>query len=227
MSRLPLAKLRSRLALDYRAMHSLRGATLGRIEAFVSPLDLERRREATDAEGLDGLATVYRVEFRFRMLLTPDRELQQARAIFETSPHGYPFVAPRVAFASDAIPFSPHIQRGSGMVCLGEAWTRARGNWLLPHLVIHVMKLANFDEPCTRDGFDRNAVNYARYTLEGRPLNPDLDYPVVDERITHSGSVPAADPPAPVFRRSSGFAPRSVAAAPVEQVVFAPRPRLL
>lgn len=212
MSRLTTEELRSRLALDYRAMRSLRGPALGRVEAYASALDMGPRREASDAEGLRGLATAYRVEFRFRMLLSADRELRAARAVFAVPAHGYPFAAPRVHFEPGAVPFSPHVQAESGFVCLGDAWSAARGHWLLANLVVHVMRLANFDEPCTRDGFSHEAVAYANGILRGRPLNPGLDYPVLDERVTHSGAAPGApavlDAPASLFRPSSGFAAR-------------------
>jgi hypothetical protein len=116
----------------------------------------------------------------------------------------------------DAIPFCPHVRPVTGHVCLGEAWQLAEGNWLLANLVIHVMKLVNFDEPCTLDSFSQEAFDYALGALAGRPLNPDLDYPVMDERETHSGVAPDAILPGSIFRRSTGFAPRPllVASAP-------------
>lgn len=227
MARLTPEELRSRLALDYRAMRTLRGVALGPVEAFVSPLDLALGREADDAKGLRGVVTVYRVEFRFPMLRSPGSLLHRARAVFEVPSHGYPFESPRVCFETDAIPFSPHIRQDVGIVCLGGAWPEARGNWLLANLVVHVMKLANFDEPCTRDGFSYEAVRYAREVLRGRPLNPDLDYPVLDERVTHSGAgpepEPEPEPPVALFRRSSGFAPRPSFGAP-EELSFRRRP---
>lgn len=225
MSRLPLAKLRTRLALDYRSMRSLRGAALGRVEAFVSALDLRRGREASESDGAAGLATVYRVEFRFRMLRAPGLELPRARAVFEVSAQGHPFEAPRVLFEPGAVPFAPHVHEHSGAVCLGPAWNDAAGNWLLPNLVVHVMKLANYDEPCTRDGFSLAAIAYARSTLRGRPLDPGLDYPVVDERVTHSGSGPLRE--LTLFRPSSGFAPRAPPAEPTWAAGIAPGRRRL
>jgi hypothetical protein len=210
MARLSLEDLRSRLALDYRAMRSLRGSTIGRIEAFVSPTDLAAGREAAEAQGLAGLATVYRVEFRFPMRWTRFLPLFSTRVIFQISPHDYPFGEPSAAFERGAIPFAPHVSAESGVVCTGAAWGDANGNWLLANLVVHVMRLANYDEPCTRHGLNSAAVAFANGSLGGRPLHPDLDYPVLDERVTHSGAVPTPAAVTSLFRRSSGFAPRPV-----------------
>ncbi len=216
MSQLSLEALRARLALDYRTMRSLRGAALGRVEAFASPLDLASGREATEAQGLAGFATAYRIEFRFPMRRSAHEALHRARVVVSVTSRDYPYAEPFVAFERDAIPFCPHVRPVTGHVCLGEAWRVAEGNWLLANLVIHVMKLVNFDEPCTLDSFSQEAFDYARRVLAGRPLNPDLDYPVMDERVTHSGGSPDALLPASVFRRSTGFAPRPllVASAP-------------
>jgi hypothetical protein len=222
MSQLTLEDLRSRLALDYRAMRSLRGSTIGRIEAFVSPLDLVSGREATEAQGLAGLATAYRVEFRFPMRRSAREGLHRARAVFQVTSHAYPFAEPFVGFERDAIPFAPHIAPSTGHVCTGDAWLLAQGHWLLANFVIHVMKLANYDEPRTKDTFSQEAFDYAHGVLHGEPLNPDLDYPVIDEQVTHSGAPPTPVVPESSFRRSSGFAPRQQLAVPA--VAFARRP---
>lgn len=220
MGQLTLEGFRSRLALDYRTMRSLRGAALGRIEAFASPLDLASGREATEAQGLAGLVTTYRVEFGFPMRRTAREALPRARVVLSVSSRDYPCVEPAVAFERDAIPFCPHVRPVTGHVCLGEAWRLAEGNWLLANLVIHVMKLVNFDEPCTLDGFSQEALDYARGTLAGRPLNPDLDYPVMDERETHSGTPSVVS--GGFFRRSSDVATR-VSGTPSASLVFARR----
>ncbi len=212
MVQLSLEALRARLALDYRAMRSLRGETLGRVEAFVSPVDILPRREATHAQGLAGLVTAYRVEFRFPMLRSHRRTMQWARAVFRLPTVGYPFAEPTVAF-DPLFPFAPHISHESGAVCTGGAWGAAQGTWLVANLVIHVMKLVNFDEPFTEGGLNGHAVRYARRELDGQPLNPGLDYPVMDERVTHSGT-PAPVAPGALFRRSTSPAPRPLIVAP-------------
>ncbi|MDB4928271.1 MAG: hypothetical protein JWM10_755 [Myxococcaceae bacterium] len=216
MSPLTIQDLRSRLALDYRAMRSLRGHTIGRIEAFASPLDVAARREVTEAQGLAGLATVYRVEFRFPMLRSAREGLPRAFAIFQATSRDYPYAEPSVGFERGSIPFAPHIAPGSGHVCLGEAWRVANGQWLLVNLVLHVMRLANFHEPATLDSFSQEAFDYANHVLQGTPLNPDLDYPVIDEEVTHASEEPTRISPVnagSLFRRSSGFAPRMQPAA--------------
>lgn len=219
MVQLSLEALRSRLALDYRAMRSLRGKTLGRVQAFVSPVDILPRREATHAQGLAGLVTAYRVEYRFPMLRSHRRYMDWARAVFRIPTIGYPFTEPSVDF-DPLFPFAPHISHESGTVCTGEAWGAARGTWLLANLVVHVMKLANFDEPCTEHGLNGHAVRYARRELDGQPLNPDLDYPVMDERVTHSGTPPVVS--GGLFRRSSQVAKR-ISGTPSTSLVFARR----
>ncbi|MDB4928272.1 MAG: hypothetical protein JWM10_756 [Myxococcaceae bacterium] len=216
MHRLTPDELRSRLALDYRAMRSLRGPTIGRIEAFASPLDVDVRRGVTDAEGLAGLATVYRVEFRFPMWRAAHRTLYRARVVLCIPTNAYPFAEPTVTFERP-VPFAPHIQKWSGHVCTGSAWYAAQGNWLIANLVIHVMRLTNCDGPCAREGLNRQAL-----LLMTAPLNPDLEYPVVDDRVTHSGVVtPGAAVPF-VARRPGGFAPRAPSTGS-EKVLFARR----
>lgn len=230
-------ELRTRLALDARVVSRLRSPHLGAIRGFVSPTQLERRAPATEAELAGGRATYWTVEYRFPMLAGPGRALQSATAIFNLLAGGnYPSTQPAVTFVSRPFPWCGHVRPSNGVVCLGEGWGRAQGQILLAHLVVHVMRLVNFDEPPAADGNNEEALLYGRDVLHGGPLHPDLSYPALPADILHGVSdndapAPAASAfiprgtPAPLEVSPSGglFLPRAVAAVPAASGLFLPR----
>lgn len=188
MPQLSPIELRSRRALDYRTVFGLSRETIGGIAAYARSRDIRDRRELTAAEGEAGAATVYVVEYRFPHLVDRERTAASALAVFDLNAGGnYPFSPPLGAFISRPVPWSPHVHPGSGSICLGAGWSAAGGRMLFAHLVVHVMRLINFDEPRTTPdgGWNASADAYWRTTLGRRPYLADLRYPRLPAEITH------------------------------------------
>ena len=198
MSQLSPARLLSRLVLDYRVMCGLNSDSLGPIRAFISRGDMLAGIEATKEDGEAGRGRLYKVEYRLPILIGPGQTRQTVTVVFDLLAGGnYPFSAPTAMCFGTPFPWSPHVHPASGTICLGEGWTGARGQVLAAHLVVHVMRLFNCDEPDREHygGWNPAAIHYWRTVLGRRPLNPDLRYPVLPADITH-----AVDDNSSVFR---------------------------
>lgn len=205
-------ELRGRLGLDYEAVTGMTGASLGRVRAFDGMQNLRAGREVTEAEGRRGLATHYAVEYRFPFLIAPGRTHRAATAVFDLQAMGnYPCSDPIVTLVSRPLPYSHRVNPSTGAVCIGPGWERARGNMLLAHLVVHVARLINFDEPVNAElGYSRAAHEFWRRVLGWRPYLPDLVYPVLPAHVSHgvddaealfrAAAVSLDQEAAPVFR---------------------------
>src|SRR5262249_50449667 len=80
-----------------------------------------------------------------------------------------------------------------GAICLGELWTQARGAMTLGHLIVHICKLLNFDEPDREPsygGWNPAAVNYWRTVLKRQPITKGLVYPTLPAEVTHAIDIP-------------------------------------
>lgn len=187
MPRLTPAELASRLALDYRAVVGLSREALGEIRAWnaASPT----ARELGAAEGEVGRAALYAVEYRFPHLVGRGQTSDSAVAVFDLLTGGnYPYSDPAVAFVSRPLPWSPHVHPSTGTVCLGDAWKNAGGTMLLAHLVVHVARIINFDEPGAYGSgahWNASAVEFWKASLSGGPYVRDLRYPRLPVAITH------------------------------------------
>ena len=211
MGRLTPAELRSRLAYDYEVMRGLEGPSLKSWRGFASGAQAAAGVEASPAQGTKGLVTFYEVDFAFPMLGAPGVPLPKATARFDLLAGGnYPSTPPLVQFISRPLPFCLRVASGGGIVCIGPGWSEAGGHMLLGQLIVHVMRLVNFDEPPGGDrGFSNGASEYWRSVLGGRPLNPALVYPTLAEETTHDLVLPAA--PRVVPAEPEGFRPRRAA----------------
>lgn len=188
MPRLAPAELRSRLAFDYRTLAGLSREATGKIEAYASISGIGRQSRLSAEAGEDGLATAYLVEYRFTHLIGRGRTHASATAVFDLQSGGnYPFTSPGAAFISRPVPWTPHVHPASGIICLGDGWANAAGHMLLGQLVVHVMRLMNFDEPRTwADAhWNASADAYWHAELGRRPFLPDLRYPRLPVEITH------------------------------------------
>lgn len=153
-----------------------------------------------------GDAAAWVATYRFPMLTSEQRPLSEARVLFDLADPGYPFARPSVSVISRPLPWCAHIHPVSGVVCIGEAWVEAEGQWLATQLVVHVARLLNFDEPnhSTIDGYDTSAFAYWAARAY-RPLNPGLGYPALPEAIAFDLA-----PEPNGFRRTSGASLRRV-----------------
>jgi hypothetical protein len=189
MARLIPSELRSRLAFDYSVMLGLRSDALGPVRPFVSDDDLCKGNEASPEAGETGRVRLYLVEYRFPILIGAGKTTPSATVKFDLlAGTNYPFSAPTVSCVSTPFPWSPHVHPTGGIVCLGNAWGSARGEVLAAHLVSHVMRLLNCDEPYQEHygGWNPPAVAYWRRVLHTRPLNSKLCYPVLPSNVTHA-----------------------------------------
>lgn len=190
MAGLTRADLRSRFAFDHEVMRGMSADGLGAVRAFTSYQNARSGHEASIADGEAGRVVLYVVEYRFRHLVGPGRTAESAVAVFDLASGGnYPFSRPAVSFVEQPLPWSPHVHPTSGAVCLGDGWQRARGRMLAAQLVVHVMRLINFDEPDRGPGYEGwngAAIRYWRRELRGRPFLPNLVYPRLPAGLTHA-----------------------------------------
>jgi len=199
--------LRSRLALDYQVASRLRAPALKSVKAFASAEHVPRSREVTPDEGERGLATVYVVEYRFRMLAGPGDYVDGAVVRFDLLAHkGYPRTMPSVQVVSLPLPWSPHVARPSGVFCIGECWDERKGHMLLGDLIIHTMRVLNCDEQdrgAHYVGYSPAAIGYWRDVLKRQPVNPDLEYPLLPPDVAYG----IEDPNATFTPLGGGFSP--------------------
>ncbi len=189
MGRLDQAGLRSRLAFDWKVLRDMRSAHLGAVRAFASADEARANRDLTARDAEAGMATCYQVEYRLHIPVGPGQFVPAAFVWFDLLAGGnYPFTPPAVTCVSQPLPWSPHVNSGNGFVCLGDAWPRAQGRMLAAQLVVHLMRLLNWDEPdrgAHYVGWSPTASRYWREVLGGRPISPDLEYPVLPAGLTH------------------------------------------
>jgi len=174
---------RSRLGFDYEVARRLPSPVLESVRAYASTDQANRGSEVTPEQGLAGEATAYVVGYRFPILTGPDQYTDSAIVRFDLLAGGnYPYSPPAVQVISRPLPWSPHVHPASGIVCIGDGWRDARGHMLFAQLVVHVMHLLNCDEPdrsVLYSGFNAAAIRYWREKLGRKPLNPDLQYPLL------------------------------------------------
>ncbi|MBI5536586.1 MAG: hypothetical protein HY898_27950 [Deltaproteobacteria bacterium] len=223
--RLSAADLRSRLGFDFRVIQALTSPALGPIRAYASAAELARKREVSVEAGEAGQAALYVVEYRFPILVAAGKRTDSASARFDLLAGGdYPYSAPAVQITSKPLPWSSHVYSPTGTVCLGDGWSNARGRMLAAQLIVHVMKLLNFDEPEPgHSGWNAAAVTHWRDVMKRQKLNPDLAYPILPVSITHGITDPNAGfaPVAPAAPEAGLFAPAAPAFAAVSPTVVA------
>lgn len=186
MPSLSPTELASRLAYDHQVVSRLRAPWLSWTAARTAlGLGGTRHPSAPGAEG--GQARVYLVSYDFPTLTGPGRFASQPTVVrFDLLAGGnYPFTLPEAAVTSSPLPWGPHIGTG-GQICLGHAWGEARGRMLLAHLVIHMARLLNLDEPDNgQPHMNGAATAWWRAHLDSRPINPELRYPILPLDLTH------------------------------------------
>jgi hypothetical protein len=178
------------------------------VRAFGDSLARGRGQALAPEEGSVGLATQYLVEIERPMLAGPGTPLGRTTLLLDTTSaltSGYPKAAPSVFVVSQPLPFCHRVQIPSGVVCIGQTWSDARGRILLAHLVVHCTRWFGFDEPLNGDaGLNSAAYRYWSQELAFRALPSDVPYPVVPDSVTHGR------PAATVTLANAGFRARGV-----------------
>jgi ubiquitin-protein ligase len=201
-------ELQSRLRFDWNITQRM-NTPLVQIQGFKSLSDLKRRKDSITKERDSHQASAYLVEYRLRSLVGEGIFHDQFQVSIDLLTGGnYPFSVPACFVTSHPIPWSPHFLPRNGAICLGELWTQARGAMTLGHLVVHICKLLNFDEPDREPsygGWNAAAVNYWRTVLNRLPITKGLVYPTLPTEVTHAIEVPHK----PLFRPATSTAARS------------------
>jgi hypothetical protein len=194
----------TRRAFDDEVIRSMPASPILHVEGYRSLEDISAGRTTTAAEGARGKVLYYAAWYRFPVLVGPGQTTDCAVAVFNANVHGFPFTPPIAHITSKPKPWSPHVAPSSGIICQGDAWSRARGSMLLAHAIVHVARLRNCDEQDRSPdyvGYNAGAITYWRETMGCRPLNPGLNYPVPSVEVTHG--IAAAEP-VPMFRMLEG-----------------------
>ncbi len=170
-----------RLRLDFA---SSRAVTHGCVRSVTVYSDATRKQEVRSEEQA-AIARYYVVDYQVEAL-TQDRSLHKGflvsfdiDAVFDEYPHSGAF--PRTTCISNPRPWHHRVYPSSGLFCTGESPDPAL---LLGHHIIHVAKLLNFDEPWDKDhdrGYNPTAYEEYKRRWGGRPINPRLAVPVLDE----------------------------------------------
>lgn len=178
----------ARRGLDYRATMPMTSPVLGSLAAFGAG----SKTPVTHEEGERGKATVYLVSYSLKFLTGPGAFADRVDVRIDLGlSTDYPFTPPDVTVVSRPKPWSPHVLSSSGSVCIGEIWENAGGKMLVAHLVTHVAKVLNCDEPDrgpTYVGWNAAAVAYWRTVMKREPITKGLMYPLPPPEITHGVS---------------------------------------
>ena len=188
MPKLNPEELQSRLRFDWRIAQGITSPLLA-IQAFKSMPDLNRRKNPISGLQDAHRAVSYLVEYRIRSLVGKGKFHQRFDVSIDLLAGGnYPYSEPQCFVISQPIPWSPHFLPSKGAICLGELWTSSRGSITLGHLILHIAKLLNFDEPdreSSYGGWNAEAVNYWRQVMKRQPVTPGLVYPALPPELTH------------------------------------------
>jgi hypothetical protein len=165
------------------------------IQAFKSLAELGRRKDHIVKKEDSHRASAYLVEYRVRSLVGEGVFHDHFEVSIDPLAGGnYPYSQPACFVTSQPVPWSPHFLKRTGAICLGELWTQARGAMTLGHLIVHICKLLNFDEPDREPsygGWNAAAVKYWRRVLNRQPITQGLVYPTLPADITHAIEVPS------------------------------------
>lgn len=211
MRRLTPEELKSRLRLDFQVFQRMQG-TIFTGEAYRSKVDLDGRRNPITSVDQGHLATKYRVDFHVKTLIGPGRFANLTTIGVDLEVGNYPNAEPATWVITKPVPYSPHFKEGYP-VCLGETWERSKGWMLLGQLLVHTAKLLNWDEIGRGGGYagwNRAAIDHHQQVYHGRPITPDLVYPMVPPEFY--GIAPSHGQPSPGGRPS--FTPLGTTASP-------------
>ncbi len=202
MPKLNPQELQSRLLFDWTIATKM-ASPLVHIEAFRGVADLSRGKNAIVKQQDGPQACAYLVEYRIRSLIGEGIFHNRFQVTIDLLSGGnYPFSEPACYVTSQPIPWSPHFLAGQGSICLGELWAQSRGAMTVGHLIVHICKLLNFDEPDrgpSYSGWNAAAVQYWRTVLKRQPIEKGLIYPTLPAEVTHAIEVPQK----PVFRAAA------------------------
>lgn len=195
--RLPPGELRTRLAFDHKVLQRMEGPALG-VTAFLTAADAHRGANPVSRPSEAKPARCFVVELRVPTLVGPDRFSPSTHLRIDAGGDGFPFKAPVVWHHSGKLPWNSHFAKGAP-ACTGiNSWSAA-GTTLIGHLVIHLARLLNWDEPARGalyPGYNRQAAEYhqKRFGLDN-PLDPNVVYPLLPAELLHGDAAPIEEQP--------------------------------
>lgn len=194
-------ELAERRTFDLRVLSDMRCATFD-FEAYRTKADLEARRSRITDREAGAAVTKYRWIFRIPTHISKDKLAQVTEIGVNTDVSDYPFKEPHTQILSSHVPWSPHFLQNAP-ICLGdEFWEPRQGYITLGELAIHIAHLLNWDEVGrgpTYTGWNPAAIDHHKKAYNGRPINPDVAYPVLPGWL--AGDQP---PPPPAFQVMDG-----------------------
>lgn len=225
---------RARFTYDYRvAIAMAQSSSLIDVRAFASQHDLKHRHQPVSATSKGHEAGYYLVHYHVKSLVGRGKFNTGFEVVFDlVSKKSYPEKRAdngieaggiSATCVSTPIPWSPHFLAGSGTICLGSIWRGAK-HTLLAHVIIHVARLLNWDEPYDDpdSGWNPDAVRWWKKHLHARPITPGLRYPSLPAELTHGGAADssAGSPNLATNRQPRGFQIIDVGGAPAEKPAF-------
>ena len=236
MAKLSLEQLESRLKFDYLVAMKMRSPVMN-VTAYRNVDDLHKRRKPIANEEEGHLAKFYLVDYFIRTLVGRDRYSEKTSVMFDLLADGnYPYSVPGRMVIDSELPWSPHFAKNLPICVDEDMWMESRGTMLLGDLLVHVAKLLNFDEISrgpNYGGYNPEAAEYWRTRMKSKPINPDLNYPVLPEDLVNNvrnvprGLFESASIPTDLFEVSSDPAINALTGdmfSPSEQPFFEPDP---
>jgi hypothetical protein len=174
-------ELADRRAFDLRVLSDMRCKTFD-FEAYRTMADLERRRSQVSDPAAGSTVTRYRWIFKIRTHTSKTEFAPQTEIGVNTDVTDYPRKPPATWILSGHAPWSPHFMKNAP-VCIGpELWAPTGGYITLGELAINIAHLLNWDEKGRGPGYvgwNGDAVQHHKKFYGGRPIDPDLRYPVL------------------------------------------------
>jgi hypothetical protein len=208
VSKLTPEELNSRLRFDWNIAQKMKSPLVS-VQAFKNMTVLRRRKHLIMNQEQAHLASAYLVEYRIRSLVGEGKFHDRFEVSIDVlGGENYPYSPPACCVTSRPVPWSPHFLSANGAICLGDLWSQARGAMTLGHLIVHIAKLLNFDEPDREPsygGWNPAAVTYWRKVMKRMPVTKALAYPTLPAEVTHAIEIPRK----PLFQPTSvaGFTP--------------------
>lgn len=188
-----MGKLEDRRAFDLRVLSEMRCGTFD-FEAYRTLADLQARRGRVTDPSAGAHVTHYRWIYRIRTHISKNKFSPKTEIGVNTDVTDYPRQEPGTWIISADVPWSPHFMKGAP-VCIGpEIWSMRDGYITLGELAIHIAHMLNWDEIGRGRGYvgwNPAAVKHHRDFYGGKPINPDLDYPVLPAWLTGESQAPS------------------------------------
>jgi hypothetical protein len=175
---------RQRLCLDYKlAMAMANSGVIGSVKAYTDSACCVRVKDVQQAY----MARYYQVRYMMRSLIGPGRYHDQFTIGIDLNVPDYPQEMPPCRALTRPWPWLPRVSKESGNICLGKRGQfDARQQFTLAHLILHLARLLNIDEPFPSDrGYCPEATDYWQYELNLEPITKNQDYPPLPTQLLY------------------------------------------